>query len=95
MAEEEDGIIRLSALESLASLARYVTDENVLVPAVGVVIGEIEAAARQFLNRDRWLHPHNPRIPFIRVGEKAIRYKQETLEQYIQNQTKGNLELST
>ena len=47
--------------------------------------------SKQFLERDRWLHPNDPRIPFIRIGERAIRYEQEILEQYIKNQTTGNL----
>ena len=48
-----------------------------------------------FLERDRWLHPNNPIIPFIKIGERAIRYEQEILEQYIKNHTKGNLAAST
>lgn len=34
----------------------------------------------QFLERDRW---SGPQIPFIRIGERAIRYRHSTLQEYI------------
>jgi predicted DNA-binding transcriptional regulator AlpA len=33
-----------------------------------------------FLERDRWA---GARVPFIKVGSRAVRYKQTDLEQYI------------
>ena len=36
-----------------------------------------------FLERDRWA---GARIPFIKVGARAVRYGQETLDTYIENQ---------
>jgi excisionase family DNA binding protein len=33
-----------------------------------------------FLERDRWA---GARVPFIKVGSRAVRYKQSDLEQYI------------
>jgi excisionase family DNA binding protein len=34
-----------------------------------------------FLERDRWA---GARIPFIKIGSRAVRYRQHDLEQYIQ-----------
>lgn len=34
-----------------------------------------------FLERDRWA---GARVPFIKVGSRAVRYKQSDLEQYIE-----------
>jgi excisionase family DNA binding protein len=36
--------------------------------------------SKAFLDRDRWA---GARIPFIRVGSRAVRYRQEDLEAYI------------
>lgn len=33
-----------------------------------------------FLERDRWA---GARVPFIKVGSRAVRYKQSDLDQYI------------
>jgi len=46
-----------------------------------------EAAAylgvsKAFLERDRWA---GARIPFIRVGSRAVRYERATLDEYIQS----------
>lgn len=38
-----------------------------------------------FLERDRWA---GARIPFIRVGSRAVRYQLSTLEDYVQAQVK-------
>ncbi len=35
-----------------------------------------------FLERDRWA---DARIPFVRVGSRAVRYEIETLEAYIRS----------
>lgn len=35
-----------------------------------------------FLERDRWA---GARVPFIKVGSRAVRYQQSDLEQYIQS----------
>ena len=37
-----------------------------------------------FLERDRWA---GARIPFIKVGSRAIRYQQSALEAYIESRT--------
>lgn len=34
-----------------------------------------------FLERDRWA---GARVPFIKVGSRAVRYKQSDLDQYIE-----------
>ncbi len=34
-----------------------------------------------FLERDRWA---GARVPFIKVGSRAVRYKQSDLEQYVE-----------
>jgi excisionase family DNA binding protein len=39
--------------------------------------------SKAFLERDRWA---GARIPFIKVGSRAVRYQQATLESYIQAQ---------
>lgn len=50
-----------------------------------------EEAARQlgvskaFLDRDRWA---GARIPFIRVGSRAVRYRHQDIEDYIAGQTR-------
>ena len=41
--------------------------------------------SKAFLDRDRWA---GARIPFIRVGARAVRYRQEDLEHYIANQVR-------
>lgn len=38
-----------------------------------------------FLERDRWA---GARIPFIKVGARAVRYDPETLKQYIQSRVR-------
>lgn len=38
-----------------------------------------------FLERDRWA---GARIPFVRVGARAVRYRREDLEDYIAAQTR-------
>jgi excisionase family DNA binding protein len=38
-----------------------------------------------FLERDRWA---GARIPFIRVGSRAVRYEKEALEAYISSRRK-------
>jgi predicted DNA-binding transcriptional regulator AlpA len=35
-----------------------------------------------FLERDRWA---GARVPYIKVGSRAVRYQQSDLEQYIQS----------
>lgn len=42
--------------------------------------------SRQTLERDRFLRPNNPLYPFIRVGERAVRYDQEAVFAALQNQ---------
>jgi hypothetical protein len=41
--------------------------------------------SRAFLERDRWA---GARIPFIRVGSRAVRYRMQDLENYIQAQVR-------
>ena len=36
-----------------------------------------------FLERDRWA---GARIPFVRIGTRAVRYEQSTLDAYVQQQ---------
>jgi len=37
-----------------------------------------------FLERDRWA---DKRIPFVRVGERAVRYRLSDLERYIESRS--------
>jgi len=46
---------------------------------------EILGVSTYFLERDRWA---GARIPFIQVGERAVRYKLSDLEAYIAKQTR-------
>jgi predicted DNA-binding transcriptional regulator AlpA len=39
-----------------------------------------------FLERDRWA---GARVPYIKVGSRAVRYRQTDLEQYIESCRKG------
>ena len=41
------------------------------------------AVSKAFLERDRWA---GARIPFIKIGARAVRYEQEALDAYIENQ---------
>jgi excisionase family DNA binding protein len=36
--------------------------------------------SRAFLERDRWA---GARIPFVKVGSRAVRYRQDTLDNYV------------
>ena len=38
-----------------------------------------------FLERDRWA---GARIPFVRIGKRAVRYRLEDLDTYIASQTR-------
>ena len=41
--------------------------------------------SRAFLERDRWA---GARIPFIKVGSRAVRYRLSDLEAYVDRQTR-------
>jgi len=41
--------------------------------------------SKAFLERDRWA---GARIPFVRVGARAVRYKQSVLEEFADSQTR-------
>lgn len=54
--------------------------------AMNVLLTTQEAASylcvsKAFLERDRWA---GARIPFIRVGSRAVRYRQADLDDYIE-----------
>lgn len=49
---------------------------------------DILSVSEAFLERDRWA---GARIPFIKVGVRAIRYRMQDIEQYIED----NLSYST
>ena len=38
-----------------------------------------------FLERDRWA---GARIPFVKVGSRAVRYRQEELDAFIESKTR-------
>jgi len=44
-----------------------------------------------FLERDRWA---GARVPYIKVGSRAVRYRKVDLEQYIESCRKGRRETS-
>lgn len=41
-----------------------------------------------FLERDRWA---GARIPFVKVGSRAVRYRLDDLQAYINNQRQGSV----
>ncbi|MDP2962991.1 MAG: helix-turn-helix domain-containing protein [Sulfurimicrobium sp.] len=41
--------------------------------------------SKAFLERDRWA---GARIPFIKVGSRAVRYRQADLDSFIQSRTR-------
>ncbi len=41
--------------------------------------------SKAFLERDRWA---GARIPFIKIGSRAVRYRQNDLDQYIDQQVR-------
>ncbi|MCG7995378.1 MAG: helix-turn-helix domain-containing protein [Candidatus Thiodiazotropha taylori] len=41
--------------------------------------------SKAFLERDRWA---GARVPFIRVGARAVRYRSDDLKAYINNQVR-------
>ncbi|MCG7869356.1 MAG: helix-turn-helix domain-containing protein [Candidatus Thiodiazotropha taylori] len=41
--------------------------------------------SKAFLERDRWA---GARVPFIRVGARAVRYRPDDLKAYINNQVR-------
>jgi predicted DNA-binding transcriptional regulator AlpA len=46
--------------------------------------------SHQFLERDRWLNPNNPRVPYVRVGSRSVRYSLHDLEEYVKAHTLQN-----
>jgi len=40
--------------------------------------------SRQFLERDRW---KGNTIPFVVIGTRSVRYRQEDLDEYLEKQT--------
>ena len=44
---------------------------------------ELLGVSKAFLERDRWA---GARIPFIKVGARAVRYERHVLDAYIQSQ---------
>jgi predicted DNA-binding transcriptional regulator AlpA len=43
--------------------------------------------SKAFLERDRWA---GARIPFVRVGSRAVRYRREDLERFIAGQVRAS-----
>ncbi|MAK67714.1 MULTISPECIES: helix-turn-helix domain-containing protein [unclassified Methylophaga] len=41
--------------------------------------------SRAFLERDRWA---GAKIPFIKIGSRAVRYRQSDLESYVEQQVR-------
>lgn len=46
---------------------------------------EFLSVSKAFLERDRWA---GARIPFIKVGSRAVRYRQIDLDQYLESQVR-------
>ena len=60
-------------------------DKLLKTPEAAQVLG----VSKAFLERDRWA---GPRIPFVRVGSRAVRYRLADLDAYVsgQRQTAGH-----
>lgn len=43
---------------------------------------ELLCVSQAFLERDRWA---GARIPFIRVGSRAVRYRREDLDRFVES----------
>lgn len=43
---------------------------------------ELLCVSQAFLERDRWA---GARIPFIRVGSRAVRYRRDDLDRFVQS----------
>lgn len=43
--------------------------------------------SKAFLERDRWA---GARIPFVRVGARAVRYERATLEAYVESRRRSS-----
>ena len=43
--------------------------------------------SRAFLERDRWA---GAQIPFIRIGTRAVRYRQSDLNEYVAGRSRAN-----
>lgn len=41
--------------------------------------------SKAFLERDRWA---GAKVPFIKIGDRAVRYRLEDLNQYIESRTR-------
>jgi len=46
---------------------------------------EVLGVSKAFLERDRWA---GARIPFIKVGSRAVRYRREDIDQYLNAQVR-------
>lgn len=46
---------------------------------------EYLGVSKAFLERDRWA---GARIPFIKIGSRAVRYRQTDLDEYIEQQVR-------
>lgn len=59
-------------------------DKNLLTtPEAATILG----VSKAFLERDRWA---GARIPFIKVGARAVRYRVSDLEAYIDRQSRSS-----
>lgn len=56
-----------------------VTDKLLNTPEAARVLG----VSKAFLERDRWA---GPRIPFVRIGSRAVRYRLADLDAYVTGQ---------
>jgi predicted DNA-binding transcriptional regulator AlpA len=48
---------------------------------------KILGVSRQFLERDRWLNPNAPHVPYVRVGSRSVRYSLHDIEEYVKAHT--------
>jgi excisionase family DNA binding protein len=59
-------------------------DEQLLTTTMAA---EYLGVSKAFLERDRWA---GAKIPFVRVGSRAVRYRPEDLQAYVQDRIRYN-----
>lgn len=52
---------------------------------------EFLSVSKAFLERDRWA---GARIPFVRIGARAVRYRQQDLEAFLESRVRHSTSLA-
>ena len=84
--------VQVFLFECVSRFAIYIIVNVGMLSNMGRLLTTAQAAeylgmSRAFLERDRWA---GAKIPFIKVGSRAVRYRIEDLDAYIEKQTRVN-----